>query len=99
MIELDDLLHGEEPLVAARVVLEALRHRHAFLAELVRREVIAAIGEGNRWTNDVMILEPQRQVRVIRRAHDLVNLLSWTDAGNPLRKVRGHRTRQVHDAN
>src|SRR5438270_9288862 len=67
--EFADAVHGEEVRVRARAVLEVLVDRPALFARRARR-VIRVNVERDRGLDGEVLVEFERQVRVVARAHD-----------------------------
>ena len=96
-MKIDDLRDGKETIIASGVVLEPLRNECAILAERVGGKRDVVIEESNRWLDDVMVVELKRQMRIVCRAHHLVDLLARADANNLVRDARTDRGREIDD--
>jgi len=76
----------EKTRVLARVVLKPLFHGRALLTNLVRGEIIPMISEYDRRSQYKMIVEFQRQMRIICRAHHFVDFFASPDTDDFLRQ-------------
>src|SRR5207244_190194 len=76
-----------------------LRHFASSFGETVNAVVVISVGEPDRRPDNVVVGEFQCEVRVVRWAHDLVELFAGANTHCFLPKVRRHTQRQVHDTN
>ncbi len=81
------------------LILETPGNGRSTFAALVIEEVVGPLVEDDRRAQYEVVFELDREVGIVRRTHDLVQLLARANADDVDRQTRGHGLCEVGDAN
>src|SRR5665213_2979511 len=93
-VHCDDFIDSEKVGILTGMVFKTRVDGPAYLPESIDRKIDLS-RELNRRLNDIVIVELQCQMRIVRRTHYLMQFLARSDANDSLRDVGCDRRRQI----